>query len=97
VTRDFLREHNIKVVDFPTYSPDLNPIEHMWWMLKRVLHKLYPELDTIGTSAEDWEKFCSALKEAWGKIPDSFIKKLILSMPRRLQAVRRARGYQTKY
>jgi hypothetical protein len=77
----FLREHYIRVVDFPPYLLDLNPIKHMWWMLKRVLHRLYPELDTIGRSAEDWERFCSGLKEAWRKIPNAYIKKLILSMP----------------
>jgi transposase len=53
VTMDFLREHRIRVVNFPPYSLDLNPIEHMWWMLKRVLHRLHPELDTIRRSAED--------------------------------------------
>ena len=66
-------------------------------MLKRTVHKLYLELATIGTSEEDWEKFCSALKEAWKAIPNSYIRKLIHSMPDRLRAVRRARGYQTKY
>jgi len=96
-TAEFLQEHGIQVVDFPPYSPDLNPIEHMWWMLKRTVHELYPELATIGTSEEDWEKFCSALKEAWKAIPNSYIRKLIHSMPNRLRAVRRARGYQTKY
>jgi transposase len=92
-----MQEHGIQVIDFPPYSPDLNPIEHMWWMLKRTVHRLYPELATIGTSEEDWEKFCRALKEAWKQIPCSYIRKLIESMPERLRAVRRARGYQTKY
>ena len=96
-TAEFLQEHGIQVVDFPPYSPDLNPIEHMWWMLKRTVHRLYPELSTIGTSEEDWEKFCRALKEAWKEIPCAYIRKLIHSMPDRLHAVRRARGYQTKY
>ena len=97
ITAAFMQRHGIQVVNFPSYSPDLNPIEHMWWMLKRTLRKLYPELATISTSEEEWEKLCKALKKAWRKIPCAFIKKLILSMPRRLRAVRRARGYQTKY
>jgi transposase len=53
VTMDFLREHRIRVVNFPPYLLDLNPIEHMWWMLKRVLHRLHPKLDNIRRSAED--------------------------------------------
>ena len=37
-------------VDWPPYSPDLNPIEHLWWALKKKLHKLHPEFDNIGDS-----------------------------------------------
>jgi transposase len=96
-TVDFMQQHGIWVVPFPPYSPDLNPIEHMWYMLKKTVHQLHPEMATIGTSPEDWEQFCAALKEAWRRIPDSYIKKLIWSMGDRLAAVRRARGYQTKY
>ena len=36
-------------------------------------------------------------KEAWAVIPDSLIKKLIRSMPRRLNAVTAAKGYHTRY
>jgi transposase len=97
ITREWLQRHHINVVNFPPYSPDLNPIEHMWWALKRTLHRLHPEMATIGDSAEEWDQFCDALKEAWRKIPDSLIRKLIFSMPHRLQALRRAHGYQTKY
>lgn len=31
---DWKQEHNIEVLDFPPYSPDLNPIEEMWAYLK---------------------------------------------------------------
>lgn len=84
-------------MEWPPYLPDLNLIEHMWWALKKLVHKLYPELITIGSSEEDWEQLRAALKEAWRRIPNSLISALITSMPRRLAAVRRARGYQTKY
>ena len=69
----------------------------MWWALKKIVHKLHPKLERMGNTKADWEALRKALKEAWLKIPNSLIRKLIHSMPRRLAAVRRARGAQTKY
>ena len=31
----FYKEHKIKVIDFPPFSPDLNPIENIWGKLKK--------------------------------------------------------------
>ena len=97
VTIEWLEFHGIWVLEWPPYSPDLNPIEHLWWALKKLVHKLYPELKRMGNSERDWEALRSALKEAWKKIPNSLIRKLIFSIPRRLAAVRKAHGWQTKY
>ncbi len=94
---DWLELHDVEVLDWPPYSPDLNPIEHMWVALKRTLHKLHPEFDTMGDTEEEWAAFEAALKEAWAAIPDTLIQKLILSMPHRLAACKAAKGYQTKY
>ncbi|KAI1676019.1 Transposase [Pyrenophora tritici-repentis] len=96
-SRDWLEDHGVATMDWPPYSPDLNPIEHLWWALKKKLHDLHPEFDTIGDSAEEWEAFENGLVEAWFAIPDTLIASLILSMPQRIRAVIQAKGYQTKY
>jgi hypothetical protein len=51
----------------------------------------------MGNSESDWDALKEAIKEAWLAIPNWLIKKLIESMPRRLAAVRKAKGWQTKY
>jgi transposase len=95
--RAFILRHHINTIVWPPYSPDLNPIEHLWWHLKKRMFKHYPQYNNYSSAEEEWEGFCEALKECWRGIPGKLIKSLIMSMPHRLQACRLARGWQTKY
>jgi transposase len=96
-TMRWLAEHRITPITWPPYSPDLNPIEHLWWRLKRMMYTQYPQYNNLSRAEEEWDSFCEALQACWLAIPGSLIKKLILSMGRRLSAVRKARGWNTKY
>jgi transposase len=96
-TRAFLAEHGITIIDWPPYLPDLNPIEHLWWMLKRLVYKHYLQYNNFSKAEEEWEGFCEALKRCWRMIPGRLIKSLIMSMPRRLGACRKAHSWHTKY
>ena len=40
LTRDFLANNNVNALPFPAYSPDCNPIEHMWNVLGRRLRNV---------------------------------------------------------
>lgn len=77
-----------KYLKTPPQSPDLNPIENLWSIFKKKL-KYYHIRNVI-----DLKK---ALKTEWAKIPPQLTTKLVESMPRRLNAVLKHRGYPTKY
>lgn len=93
----WFESHGIWVMDWPPNSPDLNPIEHVWKLLKDKVLELYPELADYGRSKIDWTRFKKALQGAWDALDQEVIDRLIDSMPRRLAAVRKAKGWYTKY
>ncbi|KAL3308236.1 hypothetical protein Ciccas_013236 [Cichlidogyrus casuarinus] len=45
--RDFFLENDIEWAKFPSYSPDLNPIENLFAHIKRMIHG-HPDRNTNG-------------------------------------------------
>jgi transposase len=93
----YLQCHRINTITWPAYSPNLNPIEHLWWQLKKHMYRLYPQFNNFSRAEEEWEGFCNALQECWAGILGTLIKQLIMSMPHCMAACRCAQGWQTKY
>ena len=83
---------------WPPYSPDLNPIEHVWAELKKLVYKLHPELYFMeGPEDIIVEKIKSAVYKAWEQISDKFLYNFIDSMEAQVKAVILARGGYTQY
>ena len=38
--KNFTQENNVNILDWPVNSPDLNPIENLWSLVKRRLGKV---------------------------------------------------------
>lgn len=97
VTERFLLESAVSLLPWPPHSPDLNPIEHVWNMLKRNLYKMFPHLSNLRKNKVDIEEFKECLQKAWAAIPQDQIRALIESVPRRVKACRQAKGWYTRY
>lgn len=89
VVRLWLLYNCPKVLETPPQSPDLNPIEHLWEHIDRKVRQEHK----VRTKA-DLKK---AIAQEWATISPEITKKLVESMPNRLEAVIRNRGGPTKY
>uniref|UniRef100_A0A7N9AQB8 Transposase n=1 Tax=Mastacembelus armatus TaxID=205130 RepID=A0A7N9AQB8_9TELE len=88
ITKEWLRNNSVTVLDWPSQSPDLNPIEHLWRDLKMAVHQRSP------SNLTELERIC---EEEWQRIPKSRCEKLVASFPRRLMAVLAQKGASTQY
>ncbi|GFX92399.1 DDE_3 domain-containing protein [Trichonephila clavipes] len=68
-----LQSEDITRMDWPAYSPDLNPIEHVWNMLGRRIAARQPPTTCL-------PELRRALLDEWCNIPQDQIDNLILSM-----------------
>lgn len=95
--REYLAEMHFNILTWPPYSPDLNPIENLWSMLKERILKRYPELSTMSKNEETLRKLCEAAVIVWHDFEIELVNRLIESVPRRVEAIYKAGGWYTKY
>ena len=82
-------DRGIKLLpNWPGSSPDLNPIENVWGVMKRRIEKENP------TNLEGIKKI---ILRVWRALDGDFLRKLYDSMPRRMDLVIKAKGGVTKY
>ena len=86
----FLEQKNIPVLSWPGNSPDMNPIENAWELVKKEMHK---------KPITNRTKLIERLIDVWNHHPriQETIKSCIDSMPRRIDALIKAKGVPTKY
>lgn len=86
--KEWLMDENITVMNWPSQSPDLNPIENLWhYVDTKIRHKTYSNLNEL----------YSAIETAWKEVENDYILKLIESMPKRCAEVILQKGHNTKY
>lgn len=84
----WFQQNEVLVMEWPSQSPDLNPIEHLWGVLKNKIGSFKSK-----NKQELWEK----IQETWYSIPPEVCANLVGSMNRRCQEVIKMKGSSTKY
>ena len=88
IVREWWADQGLHRMDWPSQSPDLNPIENLWSILDSKLKSRKPNNKT---------ELFQVLSDGWKALDPFLLNSLVESMPRRCQAVINAKGYATKY
>ncbi|KAK3519950.1 hypothetical protein QTP70_008795, partial [Hemibagrus guttatus] len=86
-TKKWLRKKHFKVLEWPSQSPDLNPIENLWRELKIRVAQRQPQNITA------LEEICM---EEWAKLPATVCKNLVATYRKRLTSVIANKGMLKK-
>ena len=78
----------IKVLEWPSQSPDLNPIEHLWAELKKAC---------ASKEADKPDSVTPALSGGMGQNSPNLLWKLVEGYPKRLTQVKQFKGNATEY
>ena len=87
---DFMISHGMESLPHPAQSPDMNPIKHVWGILKR-------RVNARGEISENEEELGRVLLEEWDKIELWNINSLINSMPNRVRELTGSQGMSTRF
>ena len=82
-TIQWLRKRMNILINWPPNSPDLNPIEHLWGLMKRQVQKQKPKTK---------KELVDLLQKIWSEIPMEIINNLVASFEERLNIVCNVNG-----
>ena len=88
VVAEWLHNNGVATIDFPPYSPDLNPIENLWAAMARAVEQ---------HACETMEQLQDVIAAEWDKVDPQLMRQLACSMPQRCAAIIAAHGWHTKY
>jgi hypothetical protein len=86
---NWMKDNNISCIRWPAYSPDLNPIEEVWSLIKRRLH--------ARASVKSLDELDEVVQQIWADLSVGYIRSLYDSMPKRLHQCVKCKGHPIDY
>lgn len=87
-TKAWLQENSIEILDWPVQLSDLNPMEHLWKLLKQRIQK------HAAPTKNELEK---CLRQEWNAFDPKDCEKIVKFLSSRINAVIKAKGALVKY
>ena len=94
LARDAMWTMGAKKFSIPARSPDLNPIENLFHLVKK---KLDDDALDHGIVSENFDQFCVRVNDTIMQSDKTKIDKTIASMEKRIELVIKNKGQRTKY
>ena len=85
---EFYSNNGIKVIDWPPYSPDLNPIENIWAFMKKQLE---------GKRFATINQLKNKLYDIWESFDEGMVERYTMSIYNRIKACIESNGCLTNY
>lgn len=90
IVRDFIEAESIETFPWPSMSPDMNLIEHVWDFIGRKINQRQPKCQNLN-------ELRVALIAEWQRFPQYRLRRLVRGMRRRVEHLYRKRGGYTRY
>jgi hypothetical protein len=89
IVKNWMTENSVSCISWPAYSPDLNPIEEVWSLMKRKLNGrcLVKSLDQLDEQVQ----------QIWSEFSVSYVRNLYNSIQNRLRECIKQKGHPINY
>lgn len=86
--KKLMKEQGIDLVNWPPNSPDLNPVEHVWSLLNRMVKKCLKKLQNTPHFPKNKKEHWDLIRACWTHLDNQKVVRIYQSFARRLAVVR---------